>query len=101
MNYADQGFKAMRAWSGFGMAYTQMLMSANEVILRRTHQMATGAMTKPEATGMVMEKMTAMVVSAEKAAVAAARGGNPMAIATAALRPYGTKTRSNARRLRK
>ena len=63
--------------------------------------MATGAMSKPEATGMVMEKLTAMVTSAEKAAVAAAQGGNPLAIATAALRPYGSKTRSNARRLRR
>jgi hypothetical protein len=101
MDYARQNARALRAWSEFGMAYTKMLMSANEVIVRRTHQMATGAMSKPEAAGMVMEKMTAMAVASEKAAVAAAMGANPMAIATAALRPYGAKTRSNARRLRK
>jgi hypothetical protein len=101
MDYTRQGFRAMRAWSDYGTAYTRMLMSANEVILRRTHQMATGIMSKPEATGMVMEKLTAMVTSAEKAAAAAARGANPLAIATAALRPYGTKTKANARRLRK
>jgi hypothetical protein len=101
MDYAGQGFRAMRAWSDYGVAYSRMLIAANEVILRRTHQMATGAMTGPEATGMVMEKMTAMAVSAEKAAVAAAKGANPLAIATAALRPYGAKTTANARRLRK
>jgi hypothetical protein len=101
MDYAGQGLRAMRAWSEYGMAYSRMLMAANEVILRRTHQMATGVMTGPEATGMVMEKMTAMAAAAEKAAVAAARGGNPLTIATAALRPYGAKTKANARRLRK
>ena len=101
MNYTRQSVSAMRAWSEYGMAYSRMLMSANEVILRRTQQMATGVMTKPEATGMVMEKLTAMATSAEKAAVAAAKGATPIAIATAALRPYGSKTRSNARRLRK
>lgn len=101
MDYTRQGFRAMRAWSAYGTAYAQMLMSANEVILRRTHQMATGGMTRPEAAGMVMEKVTAMSTAAEKAAVAAAKGANPLAIATAALRPYGTKTKANARRLRK
>jgi len=101
MDYTRQGLRAMRAWTEYGTAYSRMLMTANEVILRRTHQMATGVMSKPEATGMVMEKMTAMAKSAEKAAVAAAKGANPIAIATAALRPYGSKTRSNARRLRK
>ena len=101
MDYTRQGFRAMRAWSEYGMAYSRMLMSANEVILRRTHRMATGSMSRPEAAGMIMEKMTAMAASAEKAAVAAARGANPLTIATAALRPYGTKTKSNARRLRK
>jgi hypothetical protein len=101
MSNARQGLNVMEAWSSFGMAYAQMLMSANEVMLRRTHQMATGAMSGPEAIGMVMEKMTAMAMSAEKAAVAAAKGANPLAIATAALRPYGSKTKANARRLRK
>ncbi len=91
----------MRAWSEFGMAYSRMLMSANEVILRRTHRMATGMMTAPEATAMVVEKMTAMASASEKAALAAARGGTPLTIATAALRPYGTKTKSNVRRLRR
>lgn len=93
--------RAMQAWMAYAGAYGRMLMSANEVILRRTQQMALGAMTGPEAAGMVMEKMTAMMSAAEKATTAAAKGGTAVEIATAALKPYGTKTRSNARRLRK
>ncbi len=94
-------FRAMQAWYEYSTAYSRMLMQAGEVIARRSQQMAMGTMTGPEASGMVMEKMTAMVSAAEKAAVAAARGANPLGIATAALKPYGTRTRANARRLRK
>lgn len=101
MVYSKRGTAAARAWFAYGTAYSRMLLAANEVILRRGQQMATGAMTAPEATAMVLEKATAMAASAENAAVAAARGGDPLRIATAALRPYGTKTRANARRLRK
>lgn len=101
MSYIEQQMKAMQAWGAFCSAYAQMLMSAQEVILRRTHQMATGIMTGPEATGMVLEKMTAMATATERAAVAAAKGGNPLSVATAALEPYRRKTRANARRLRK
>jgi hypothetical protein len=50
---------------------------------------------------MVMEKATAFALASEKAAVAAAKGGDATRIATAALRPYGTKARSNVRRLRR
>ena len=76
-------------------------MSAGEVIFHRSMRMASGTMTPPEAVGMVMEKATAFAASAEKATVAAARGGDPVKIATAALRPYGSKTRSNVRKLRR
>lgn len=93
--------RAMQAWADFSMAYTRMLMNAGEVIARRSQQMALGTMSQPEAARMVMEKMTAAATSAEKAAVAAMRGANPVGVATAALRPYGSKTRANARRLRK
>ncbi len=101
MAYEKQAAAALRAWMDYGTACSRMMMAANEVILRRTTRMAMGAMTAPEATAMVFEKATAMAAATEKAAVAAARGANPVAIATAALRPYGAKTRSNARRLRK
>jgi hypothetical protein len=94
-------FAAMAAWGRFAAACTRMNLAAGEIILRRTHQMATGTMTPPEAVAMVMEKSTAFAQSAEKAALAAARGGDAARIATAALSPYGAKTRSNVRKLRK
>jgi hypothetical protein len=93
--------KAMAAWSAFATAYARMNLAASEVILRRTRQMAQGAMTPPEAVAMVMEKSTAFAAAAEQAAVAAARGAHPAKVAAAALRPYGTKTRANVRKLRK
>ena len=68
-----------------------MSMSAGEVIMRRIMRMASGAMTPPEAVGMVMEKATAFAAATERAAVAAARGGDAAKIATAALRPYGAQ----------
>ncbi|MBA3324960.1 MAG: hypothetical protein H0T41_06750 [Rhodobacteraceae bacterium] len=101
MRQTNGGSRAMRAWMDYATACSRMTLAANEVILRRVHRMATGAMTGPEATAMVMEKATAMAVSAERAAVAAARGSDALTIAASALRPYGTKTRSNVRKLRK
>ena len=80
-------------------AWMRMAMSANEVMLRRGAQMAMGAMTPVEATRMLMEKPAAFARSAESAAAALARGAGPTAVAAAALRPYGTRTRANARRL--
>ena len=101
MGYSNGGARAIRAWMGYATACSRMTLAANEVILRRVHRMATGAMTGPEAAAMVMEKAAAMTASAERAAVAAARGGDALAIATSALKPYGTKTKANVRRLRK
>jgi hypothetical protein len=101
MNYSNGGARAMRAWLDYTMAVSRMSLAANEVILRRVHRMAIGAMTGPEAAAMVMEKGVAMATAAEQAAVAAARGGDALKIATSALKPYGAKTRANVRRLRK
>jgi len=92
---------ATTAWLKYATAMTRMQMAAAEVIMRRTQRMASGTMTPPEAMGMVLEKATAFAASAEKAAVAAAKGGDVARIATAALRPYGSKTRSNVRKLRR
>ena len=96
----DQG-KAASAWIKFAVAYTQMATAASEVILRRTMQMAQGSMTGPEAVGMVLEKATAFAAATERAAVAAATGGDAAKIASAALKPIHAKARSNARRLRR
>jgi hypothetical protein len=92
---------AMSAWLTYATALTRMQLSAAEVIMHRSQRIASGSMTPPEAMGMVMEKLTAFASSAERATVAAARGGDAVGIATAALRPYGSKTRSNARKLRR
>ncbi len=93
--------KAINAWLEFAEAYARMSLSAGEVIARRTQRIASGAMTPHEAISMVLEKGTAFAASTESAAVAAARGGDPVRVATAALKPYGAKTRSNAQKLRK
>lgn len=97
----NQSQGALSAWLSYATALTRMQMAAAEVILRRSHRLASGTMTPPEAMGMVMEKVTAFASSAERAAVAAARGGDAARIATAALRPYGSRTRSNVRKLRR
>ncbi|MBP7243135.1 antibiotic ABC transporter [Amaricoccus sp.] len=101
MPRATSPFTALIAWGNLTQSYARMSLAAGEVILRRTMQMASGTMTPHEAVAMVMEKPAAFATSAERAAVAAARGGDVTRIASAALRPYGAKTRSNVRRLRK
>jgi hypothetical protein len=85
----------------FAIAYSQMAMAAGEVIAHRVMRMSRGAMSGPEAVGMVMEKPTAFVAAAERAAVAAATGAHPAKIAAAALKPIRAKTRSNVRKLRR
>jgi len=93
--------KTASAWMRFAKDYSQMAMAAGEVIFKRTLRMSQGTMTGPEAVGMVLEKATAFAVSAERAAAAAATGADPARIAHAALKPYRTKTRSNARKYRR
>jgi hypothetical protein len=96
-----RSFEAARALAEFAVAYQAMTLSAAEVILRRTAMMASGRMSPPDAVAMVLEKATVFAVAAEKAAVAASTGGDPVRVASAALRPYGTKTRANVRKLRR
>ncbi|WP_146157035.1 hypothetical protein [Halomonas urumqiensis] len=90
----------MVTWMKVASSYNMMMVSATEVIYRRTMMMASGAMTGPEAMGMVMEKATIYATATERAAVAAAQGADPARITAAALKPYSTKTQSNARKLR-
>ena len=84
-----------------GLAYTQTTLAASEVITRRVNRMTTGTMSAPEALGMVSEKALAFARSGERAAAEVAKGANPVAIATAALRPIRATTRSNVRKLRR
>lgn len=89
------------AWMDYAAAFSEMSLAAGEIILRRTQRMATGAMTPPEALAMVLEKSTALALATERAALAAARGGDAAKIMTAALQPYGEKTKANVRKLRR
>ncbi len=100
MQAFQKNLDAYASWTRFAFAYSQMSMAAGEVIFRRSLQMSQGVMTPADALGMVMEKATAFAASTEKAAVAAARGGDALGIATAALVPYGATTRANVRKLR-
>jgi hypothetical protein len=93
--------KMMNSWMMFGFAFTRMSLAASEVIVRRSIRMSHGAMTAPEVVGMVLEKATAFAAATEQAAVAAATGADPAGIASAALGPFGAKTRSNVRKYRR
>jgi hypothetical protein len=93
--------RSTNSWIKFAIAYSQMAMAAGEVIMRRSMRMSQGAMSGAEAVGMVMEKATAFAAATERAAVAAATGADAAKIATAALKPIRTKTRSNVRKLRR
>ncbi len=92
---------ALRAWVAYGTALQGMSLAAGEVIFRRSLMLAQGSMSGPDALGMVLEKASTFVLSAEKAAVAASRGADPARIAAAALRPYGSRTKANVRKLRR
>jgi hypothetical protein len=97
---SSSGLDMLGSWMRLGSAFSQMSMSASEVIFHRSMKIGLGNMSAPEAVAMMMEKPAAFAIAAEKAGLAAARGANPVAIATAALTPIGHKTRANARKLR-
>ena len=101
MSAGSDQLKLMNSWMQFGFSFTQMSLAASEVILRRSIRMSQGAMTGPEAIGMVLEKATAFAAATEQAAVAAATGADPLGIANAALRPIRAKTHSNVRKYRR
>jgi hypothetical protein len=101
MFYDPNAVKAMQGWSRLASSWTRMSMTAGEVIMRRSMMLAQGAMSGPEMTRMMLEKPSALAAAAEKAVTAAARGGDPVKVAAAALRPIGARTRANAKRLRR
>lgn len=97
-------FGSMRMTSDLmqlGIHYSQMNVAAAEVIMHRMTKMAQGGMSGPEAVGMVMEKASAFTKAGERAAIAAARGANPVTIVSAALSPIRARTRSNVRKYRR
>lgn len=81
-------------------AFVEMTNAAAEVILRRTQMMMVGRMSALEAVVMFTEKATTFAEASHLAARAAAGGGDPVAVARAALGPYGLKTYANVERLR-
>lgn len=82
------------------VAFQEMSISAVEVIYHRTQLMMRGQMSVVETVAMVMEKATVFADASNLAVMAAARGGDPVSVARAALGPYGVKTRANVERLR-
>jgi len=101
MFFSPSSRNPLQAWMDYTTAFTDMTMAASEVILHRTQRIATGTMTPPDALEMVLEKGAAFADASERAAMAAANGGDVLYIMTAALAPYGARTRSNVRKLRK
>ena len=92
-------FQAASLWQKAAMDYSRMWFYASQVIWRRSAEMALGTMSQNEATRMFLEKPVAYTRSIEKAALAAASGKGYAGSALAAVGPYKTKTRSNAKRL--
>lgn len=88
------------AWWSLSMKTTQMLVEAQLVITMRIWGLA-GAwpMTPGESTRMWAEKGPAFVKASNAATLAVLHGKGPAKVAEAALKPIGSKTRSNVRRL--
>lgn len=91
--------RAAMTWQKAGLAYTQMLVTANQVIAVRTMQMALGTMKPEEAARMVLEKPSALAKSMEMASRSAAASRGFAAATLAGIKPIGAKTASNMKRL--
>jgi hypothetical protein len=95
------GLATIEAWGRLARGVTQMNLAAAEVIWQRSAMLASGAMSAPEAARMWLEKPATFAAAAEKAVTAAVRGGDALAVTSAALRPYRSRATANARRLRR
>jgi len=84
----------------FATAYQTMTIAAGEVFLRRSLMLATGSAGAPEVVGMVVEKTATFGEATGEAIAALVTGKDLVAVATAALEPYGTRTAANVRDLR-
>lgn len=101
MSRANPFLNASQSWYRAFLSYQRMWLAANEVILRRTLQMATGTMTVAEATRMVTEKPAAFARAAQQAGQAAVAGKSGAAIAAAAIKPVRRRAQNNVTRLRR
>lgn len=93
-------FELAFAFFRLGLAAGETNLAASEVIARRMTRLAQGKITPGEATGMVTEKAMAFAAAMQQATVAAARGGDPLRVAEAALRPVQARTKRNVRKYR-
>jgi hypothetical protein len=92
-------FHVAMQWQAASVSAAQIGIAAASVMQARMMQMALGTMKPEEATRMMLEKPSTFMRSTEGAARAAAANRGPAAVAEAALAPYRTATRANARRL--
>ena len=89
-------FDALR----LGLQTGTMLMHAQQVVAMRTLGMMGGwNLRDGEPARMVAEKMAAFTESSAAIHTALTQSKPPLAVATAALKPYAKRTRSNARSL--
>ncbi len=94
-------FGPWRMWSEMMRFQTEMTLAASEVVARRVHLFATGALTAEEATRMVMEKPAAMAKGMEAGARAFVAGASPHDAFMEAAEPISDRAQANARRLRR
>ena len=87
-------------WLLLFVSCSQMNAAAAEVVMRRTWRIIRCDITSAEAVEMVTEKPLALAVAFKKAGQAAVRGGDPVQVAHAALKPFKEKTLSNLSKLR-
>ncbi|ETX16734.1 hypothetical protein OCH239_01790 [Roseivivax halodurans JCM 10272] len=92
-------FKAAQDWQRAGFQGMQMMMSAGAVIQIRTMQMSLGIMNPAEAARMIFEKPAVFAKSAELTSRALAGNKGFAAASMAGLRPIGSATRANQKRL--
>lgn len=100
MDKFSNGLDGTRPLMQLATAYQTMAIAAGEVFFRRSLMIAGGSTDAPDVLSMVIEKTTTFVDAAEGAIIALVNGEDPVAVATAALEPYGTRTAANVRELR-
>ena len=89
-------FAPWRFWLG----YQQMTLNASITIWQRSSSAMQGRLLPSEAFSMVMEKPQAASEAGVKMLRSVNRGKtSAVDLATEALKPYGKRTRANARRL--
>ncbi len=92
-------FRTAEIWQKAALAGAQTMIAAGTVMQIRMMQMGLGTMKPEEASRMILEKPVAFARSAQESTSALMRNQGLAAAALAGVRPIGTTTRANARRL--